>query len=297
MQKVLRMRAHIVSDLHADFTSNVIALPPVDCDVHLWLGDGAAPLRHAIEIMAETLKNSTAIKIYVAGNHDFYHTAAYPQSFMQDELARGIELGKALRIHVLSNDVMVVGSTRILGTTLWTDFTAGTDTMSRKQKMAISQKGWYGDERYDNGRKDYHEDFRQIRFDAPGSKNRFTPSQWLTLHEEAIEFLRGQILDTPWDGETIVATHMAPSSGSLMPGFQNHDWLYATNDCADLFQHVDLWAHGHIHASRDYEIEGCRILSNPRGYPAKSGGFENPKWDPSLVVEIERRLSPKIGGL
>ena len=115
---------NVESDHHADFTKNRIEQQPVDCDAHLWLGDAAAPLRHAIEIMAETLKDSSAIKIYVPGNHDYYHTMSYPQSFMQDELARGIERGKAEGIHVLSNETLIIGDTRICGTTLFTDVLA-----------------------------------------------------------------------------------------------------------------------------------------------------------------------------
>jgi predicted phosphodiesterase len=290
-------RVQVASDLHADFTSDRIdEQMAVACDLHLWLGDAAAPARHAIDIMAETLKDSTAVKAYVIGNHDLYHTARYPQSYLQDEVERARELGKAHGIHVMSNDVLYVGTTRVLGTPLFTNFKAGTDTMSPNQKKALSQKGYFGDERYDNGRKDYHEDFRQIRYGAPGTKNRFTPSQWIALHDEAMVFLRAE-LAKDWEGETIVATHMAPSPESLMPGHHNHDWLYASTDCGDLFAGVDLWCHGHIHASRDYEIDGCRVLANPRGYPNKDGSFENPNWDPALVIDVERRYAPKIGGM
>lgn len=87
---------------------------------------------------------------------------------------------------------------------------------------------------------------------------------------------------------------MAPHSNSLMPGNHSHDWLYATSDCGPLFEHVDLWCHGHIHAARDYEIDGCRILSNPRGYPNRDGGFENPHWDPALVVDVGYDATPRM---
>jgi 3',5'-cyclic AMP phosphodiesterase CpdA len=288
------IRPHVASDLHGDFTRNRIDEMAVECDVHLILGDGAAPLTHALPMIREAIKDSAPV-VYVPGNHDFYHTALHPQSFLQDELARGRELGDSLGIKVLSNDVLIVGTARILGTTLWTDFMAGTADMSRKQKMALSQKGWYGDERYDNARKDYHEDFRQVRFGAPGSKNRFTPSQWLALHDEAMAFLRTE-LAKDWDGETIVGSHMAPHPNSLMPGHHNHDWLYATTDIdGEMFEKIDLFCHAHIHASRDYEIDGCRVLCNPRGYPNKDGSFENPQWDPKLVIDVERKYAPAYG--
>jgi hypothetical protein len=287
------IRLNVESDHHADFTGNKIERRHVDCDAHLWVGDGAGPLRLAIEIMAEALKDSSAIKVYVPGNHDFYHTMAFPQSYMQDELARGIEAGKAAGIHVLSNETLIVNDCRILGTTLFTDIMAGDPDLSPNQKKALSQKGYSGDERYGGGQREYHNDFREIRYGASGSKNRFTPSQWLQLHAEAMDWLRGE-LAKPWDGETVVATHMAPSTESLAPGFRNHDWLYATTDCVDLFEHVDLWAHGHIHSAKDYEIDGCMVIANPRGYPRREGGFENVDWKPALVVEVEPRCNRRM---
>jgi len=288
------MRIHLIADLHAEFTAGKLKLPNVECDLHLVCGDGAAPLTHALPIIADAFKGSTAIKAYIPGNHDFYHTSEHPHSFMQDELARGREMGRRLGVTVLSNDVLILGDTRVLGTTLWTDFRAGDPSMSRKMKMSQSQKGWYGDERRDGGGgRDYHEDFRQIRFGGFGTKNRFTPSQWLVLHEESMAFLRSE-LEIDHIGETVVASHMAPSTQSLMPGSHMHDWLYATTDCDDLFQSVDLWAHGHIHQSRDYEVDGCRVVCNPRGYPNKGGGFENASWDPAMVIEVERRYAPSF---
>jgi hypothetical protein len=29
---------------------------------------------------------------------------------------------------------------------------------------------------------------------------------------------------------------------------------------------VQLWIHGHTHASMDYELNGTRVVRNPRGY-------------------------------
>ena len=46
-----------------------------------------------------------------------------------------------------------------------------------------------------------------------------------------------------------------------------------------------LWIHGHTHDSFDYQVQGTRVLCNPRGY-AKDGNDENPLFDPRLVVEV-----------
>ena len=58
-----------------------------------------------------------------------------------------------------------------------------------------------------------------------------------------------------------------------------------------------LWFHGHIHSNRDYEVAGCRVIANPRGYPGHrpSDGRENPAFNPELVIEIGRPLMPMPG--
>lgn len=286
------MKIHVTADWHANWTGDKIAMPDVDCDVHIVVGDGADGLVNAIKIIAESFKDSTAPIAYIPGNHDYYISEKEPNAYYQEQLERARILAPQLGVHLLSNDTLIVGNTlRVVGSTLWTDIRAGTDTISRKMKMLLSQRG-YLDER-PGGVKDYHEDFRRIRYGGSGSKNRFTPSQMLTLHDEAMTFLRDE-LAKDWDGETIVATHTSPSVQSLMAGSHMHDWLYSCTDCDDLFQHVDCWAHGHIHQSRDYEIDGCRVVANPRGYPLKGAGFENPQWDPALVIDVERRHSMRM---
>jgi predicted phosphodiesterase len=290
------MRIHVGSDIHANWTRGKADVPAPDCDLRLWVGDATDGLCNALRIMAETFKDSTAPLAYVPGNHDFFISESEPNAYYQEQLERARILAPKLGVNLLHNDTMIVGGTlRVIGSPLWPDFVAGDITMSKKMKMLQSQRG-YLDER--PGVKDYHEDFRRIRFGGSGSKNRFTPSQSLALHAEAMAFLKAEIVDKDWDGETLCATHVPPSQLSLLPGGPRmHDWMYCATDCGDLFEHVDVWASGHVHHSTEYEIDGCRLIGNPRGYPNRDGTFENPKWDPNLVIDVERKYAPKIGGI
>ena len=43
----------------------------------------------------------------------------------------------------------------------------------------------------------------------------------------------------------------------------------------------DLWVHGHVHDSFDYQVGRTRVVSNPKGYE-----HENPSFVPGLVVEV-----------
>ena len=50
---------------------------------------------------------------------------------------------------------------------------------------------------------------------------------------------------------------------------------------------MSLWVHGHTHHSFDYRAGATRIVANPRGYPMKDGGFENPRFQAALLVDID----------
>jgi predicted phosphodiesterase len=54
-----------------------------------------------------------------------------------------------------------------------------------------------------------------------------------------------------------------------------------SNDWLDLVSKADLWIFGHTHEAVDTVVEGCRIVSNPRGYPGEDTGFL-----PNFMVEI-----------
>ncbi|MES2729974.1 MAG: hypothetical protein V4621_07790 [Pseudomonadota bacterium] len=49
---------------------------------------------------------------------------------------------------------------------------------------------------------------------------------------------------------------------------------------------ADLWIHGHTHTHFDYQIEKCRVVTNPLGYTHKGGGNENPDFNPNMIIEI-----------
>jgi predicted phosphodiesterase len=48
-----------------------------------------------------------------------------------------------------------------------------------------------------------------------------------------------------------------------------------------LLSKTDLWVYGHTHVAADFTKCGCRVVSNPRGYPGQETGF-----DPNLLIEL-----------
>jgi hypothetical protein len=86
----------------------------------------------------------------------------------------------------------------------------------------------------------------------------------------------------------VVITHHAPSPKSIHPRFEGSP----LNACfvSDAERLLDgrrarLWIHGHTHDSFDYEVNGTRVLCNPRGY-AKDGVNENRAFDQDLRIEV-----------
>jgi Icc-related predicted phosphoesterase len=86
----------------------------------------------------------------------------------------------------------------------------------------------------------------------------------------------------------VVVTHHAPSRSSIHPRFAgsllNACFVSDLEALAD-GDKVRLWVHGHTHDSFDYQLNGTRVVCNPRGY-ARDGVNENARFDPDFCVEI-----------
>ena len=57
---------------------------------------------------------------------------------------------------------------------------------------------------------------------------------------------------------------------------------------------ADIWIHGHVHDSFDYQVGKCRVLANPGSYATTIGkvkspeqlDYENPLFDPAKTIQI-----------
>jgi 3',5'-cyclic AMP phosphodiesterase CpdA len=250
------VRLHVLSDLHlerAPFTA-----PEVQADVVVLAGD-IAPGTAGVDWTRSWLGDRPAL--YVAGNHEFYG-----QSFTEltDDL-RARAGGSGIRI--MENDASVIGGVRFLGCSLWSDFAfAGPER--REYSMSVCER--------------MVNDYSQIR--ASGSDGRLRAQDTLARHLESRAWL-AQRLGERHDGPTVVITHHAP----LVRERPDNPLLAAiagafASDLTALMgtDAVNLWIFGHIHRTVDVDVNGTRVISNQRGYPAEPvSGF-----DPSLVVDL-----------
>lgn len=250
------MKLHILSDLHLEFST----FEPfkTDADVVVLAGDigkGTNGINWARSAFPD--KNI----LYVPGNHEFYG-ADRPETLAAIRAA-----AQECGVHLLDEDEIVINGVRFLGCTLWTDFRLFGD--DRKHQTIVA--GMYG-----------LNDFRVIR---EGSQGLFTPLHSIELHEKSLAWLKAK-LDTPFDGKTAVMTHHLPSARSVVERFK--DSLLAACFASELdylFGKMGLWIHGHTHDNLDYEVNGTRVICNPRGY-VTHWGQENSNFNPGLEVEI-----------
>ena len=85
-------------------------------------------------------------------------------------------------------------------------------------------------------------------------------------------------LATPFDGQTVVVTHFAPSLRSADPRYGLAPGTAGfCNALDELLPRAQLWLHGHLHCPSDYvDSSGprhCRVVANPLGY-AGNGSAE-----------------------
>jgi predicted phosphodiesterase len=214
--------------------------------------------------------------IYLPGNHEFY--GARLERMAVEMRACAKELG----IHYLDNDALTLDGVRFIGSTLWTDFElfgSGMPDIGRALHAA----------------KNYISDFSTIIY---GTTGWFRPEQSVALHRVARQFLADELAQ-PFDGKTCVITHHLPSKRSVAERYAD-DVLSAAfaSNVDDLVEQADVWIHGHTHDSFDYELKGCRVACNPRGYPdRKRSGYENRAFDAGKIIDIgtpapKRRATP-----
>jgi predicted phosphohydrolase len=250
------MRLHVISDLHLEYAP--FTVPEVEADVVVLAGD-TAPGVAGVEWAQKALDGRAVL--YLAGNHEYYgHSLPGLTADMRNAAAGSL-------VQVLENDAIVLGGTRFLGCTLWSDFELA-GRSERRRSMNVCGR--------------VVNDFKMIH--KSGNGQALQPQDTLTLHQQSREWL-GQQLAVPFHGPTVVLTHHAPvvRERPANPVLAAIGGAFAS-DLSELMDgdSVDLWVFGHVHRCVDVTVNGTRLISNQRGYPHEPvDGF-----DPSLVVDL-----------
>jgi hypothetical protein len=141
-------------------------------------------------------------------------------------------------------------------------------------------------------------DYRLIKTGPGRSRDKLAPGQTVDAYKTSIKFIERTLADarpirTRSSLRTWPRRAARCSAGSERPErIRDMDGCYSSHCEAVMAGGAApaLWLHGQIHAGRDYTIGNTR-WSSTRGYPGPRCTRENPKFDPSLVVELEPRIA------
>ncbi len=253
------MKLQVISDIHLSCAPCFI--PDVGADLLVLAGDIHRP--------AQAISWARALNmpiVYVPGDHEYYGASLAATDRRLQELSRDS------KVTVLNCAEKRFGSVRVLGATLWSDFRLLDDGPMRERAMKEASR--------------HSRDFSRIVVDEDGGET-FSPSHCAGLFARHVKWLEACLAE-PFDGETVVVTHFAPSIGSIAPRFADstlNPFFVSNLEALIDKSGAALWVHGHTHDSFDYRIGSTRVLCNPRGYVVNDK-TENPNFEPGLTVEL-----------
>jgi Calcineurin-like phosphoesterase len=281
-----RVKIQLLSDLHLEVHPHFVPTPAPDADVLVLAGDvgsyqNGSQLNDADFGLARfSPRQGWPVPVlFVPGNHeydalDFDLTHAR----LRETCAR---LGIVFLERAVVTSAQLLGSpramppVRFIGTTLWSDFDAlalETATLnSTSQALTLREKA-----------------FRAANFylRKAGTSRYGQPLLAEQVRELALlcqDWLR-ETLATPFEGQTVVVTHFAPSLQSADPRYGLSPGTAGfCNALDELLAQASLWLHGHLHCPSDYVNKGCRVVANPLGYARKD---EQAWFKPAECLEL-----------
>ncbi|MDQ6963189.1 MAG: metallophosphoesterase [Mariprofundaceae bacterium] len=233
------MKIQLLSDLHIEFEH--FYYESTNADVIVLAGDIHIKDK-GIRWALDQIKDKPVL--YVLGNHEFYGKA-YPKHIESLK-----ELAEQSNVHVLENKGMTIDGVNFFGCTLWTDFQL------------------YGDARLTGYEcQQIMNDYKKIRLSPQYRKLRSIDTS--NIHRHSLHSLQAELAAKAGE-KNIVISHHGPSERSLASTAKGEvvsaAYVSSLEDTIYTYQPT-YWLHGHMHCSSDYQVGGCRVLCNPKGYP------------------------------
>lgn len=266
------MKFQIFSDLHQEHFNSYtekygkIQVRP-DVSVVFLLGDISFGL-NSFKYAAKLYQEFGVPVVWIPGNHEFY---GYEINDLLNKYQKinyeGVIKLLGLPSDNINDNMCIINGVRICGGTLWTNYKLyeGSNRLPTQYDAAVSCR---------------INDYNRIR----NKDVLFTALDSIKLHEINYNVIKS-ILDIPYEGKTLVASHHGPHSGSVHPRYspsiysldskielpgENRSFILNPGFCSylpELLEKADVWIHGHVHDSMDYMVGNTRVITNPRGYP------------------------------
>lgn len=283
------MRITLVSDLHLEF-SDLDLVNDQNTDLLILAGDIMVAedlhnhpvsdrLNQARENNIMGLRQANAVRyrdflarcsyqwpqvLFVAGNHEFYHGRFWNSIEHLRE-----EISAYDNIVFLENQCHTVNDTVFVGATTWTDMNRNNEITKYTVQRSMN-------------------DFSLIRNDRKGWR-KITADDVIERHRHSVQYIQN-IAAQHRDKKVVVVTHHCPSHLSIHEQYKNDREINGAyvSDLSDIMldnENIVLWCHGHTHHRFDYEIGGCRVVCNPRGYQSDFHS-EDTGFDTNFVIEV-----------
>ena len=259
----------IMSDLHLEASNIEIKNP--GWDVLVLAGDISSDFSILDRFLTYQCPSDIPV-VYILGNHE------YEGKRKEEVVPKLKELLKDFpHVHLLQNESIVLEGIKFIGTTLWSNFEGS--GINYKEEV----KKWA---------KFNIVDFSQIFTENTTSSTPkyvcLTPDDMEKDFNKAYDFLNYELKNNPFDGPKFVVTHFAPSKKSGHAKYKDNLMnAYWVNDIPTLMGFSDYWVHGHTHSTFDYEIEGTKVVCNPRGYSKLFNLSQNENFNKELTIEIK----------
>ena len=263
MKKIKHIR--LISDLHLEFSAFSLERMPEDEETLLVLAGDVAAYNGGVLFIHLQCRHFASV-LYVLGNHEHYNG-----NFQLTER----EIEAALESYNLSHLVTVAGGAtkiefdglRILAGTLWTDL--NNDNVLTHATVSS-----------------YLNDYKVI---SNGSAKLTTEDTYSEFQKTISQF--DTWLKEDYSGKTVIVTHHMPSDKAVAFTFKN-DYHMNGGFRSDLDSFIEkyapsMWLFGHTHSNCDIMVSQTRLLCNPRGYPRRSGNYENLDFNPNLIINLD----------
>ncbi|VVT22662.1 Calcineurin-like phosphoesterase superfamily domain [Roseovarius sp. EC-HK134] len=246
------MTVLIVGDLHLDMWTEAGRDPFAALSAAKWSGIEAVIVagdltnkprvrwKYAIRHLARYIDPG---RVHILpGNHDYY-------DFKLDGEDRLAEIATREGANFVQKAEILIGKTRFLCCTLWTDFALYGD-VAASQAIAKSRMN----------------DYRYIR-NAGAGYRRIRPYETALIHADHRSWLENR-LSNPHAGPTIVVTHHCPHPGLISETPGELDPIYGS-DLTDLIQRhqPEEWMFGHTHLQAETVVGRTLMRNVSLGYP------------------------------
>jgi len=242
------MKIGYASDIHNEFGAREINVPP-DIDVLCLAGDIEVKPRDSRMVLELFRTQTRAPILYILGNHEYYghlYQNVVPQYKAQ--------ISKIENAYVLERESIIIGDTRFLGTTLWSNLQNPIHALRAEQ---------------------YMNDFRKIQVERQGgSRSRLRATDYVREFDTSCLWLADE-MQKNWNGKTVVVTHHSPSGITCAAEHKSDILRYAYHSDLDNFifdTQPELWIYGHDHKSAIHQLGSTVIASNQLGYPHEQLG-------------------------